>query len=131
MIYDFIYLIDDEDNINFYHEIVLMEIYPHISIKKFNYAEDVEKAFDLDCQKLMSGGRILMLLDYKLPGWNGLEFLEEVIEENDNNELVDVVIVSLDNTKRLREKSKLFENVISVEYKPIDKVRLIQIVSET
>jgi CheY-like chemotaxis protein len=127
--FDHIILVDDNDTTNFYNEDVINDLKWSTPAKVFNNGEEAIAHL----QTLEPTGddfKVLMLLDIKMPGLDGLEVLEAMEEEELpilNN--LYVVMLTSSNLKVDVEKSSRFNFVVGYLEKPLSVEKLINAVN--
>lgn len=127
--FDHIILVDDNDTTNFYNEDVINDLKWSTPAKVFNNAEDAIEHI----RSLQPSGddfKILLLLDIKMPGMDGLEMLEMMEEEE--MKILDylyVVMLTSSNLKVDVEKSSRFNFVVGYLEKPLSVEKLINTVN--
>jgi CheY-like chemotaxis protein len=127
--FDQIILVDDNDTTNFYNEDVINDLKWSAPAKVFNNAEDAMTHIK-GLQPTGDDFKVLLLLDIKMPGIDGLEMLEMM--EEDELKILDylyVVMLTSSNLKVDVEKSSRFNFVVGYLEKPLSVEKLINSVN--
>lgn len=127
--FDQIILVDDNDTTNFYNEDVINDLKWSAPARVFNNGEDAI-AHIKTIQPTSDDFKILMLLDIKMPGMDGLEVLESM--EEDELKILDylyVVMLTSSNLKVDVEKSSRFNFVMGYLEKPLSIEKLLNAIN--
>ncbi len=127
--FDHILLVDDNDTTNFYNEDVINDLKWSTPAKVFNNGEDAI-AHIKTLQPTGDDFKVLLLLDIKMPGMDGLEVLESM--EDEELKILDnlyVVMLTSSNLKVDVEKSSRFNFVVGYLEKPLSVEKLINAVN--
>ncbi len=127
--FDQIILVDDNDTTNFYNEDVINDLKWSAPAKVFNNGEEAIEHLK-SIELINEDFKVLMLLDIKMPGMDGLELLESM--EEDDLKILDhlyVVMLTSSNLKVDVEKSSRFNVVVGYLEKPLSVEKLINAVN--
>lgn len=129
-----ILLIDDNQDDNFFHSIVIKGVNPKLNI---NTATTGDKAIDYLNEALKGNADFpipdLIFLDINMPGMNGFEFLEKAREKkllSENKTVVIVMLTSSLNPSDEQMAKKEFPNEINAyQNKPLTKEILLAVIA--
>lgn len=127
--FDQIILVDDNDTTNFYNEDVINDLKWSAPAKVFNNGEEAIEHLK-SIELINEDFKVLMLLDIKMPGMDGLELLESM--EEDDLKILDhlyVVMLTSSNLKVDVEKSSRYNVVVGYLEKPLSVEKLINAVN--
>ena len=126
--YNKILLVDDNDTINFYNEDIVEETDFFKEIIVIDNGTDAIKYFK---ETNPSDFPDLVLLDIKMPDYDGFEVLDEIEEEEiEEFENVKVAILTTSQHKRDLEKYKRYTNIIAFIEKPLTEQTLKKLIKE-
>lgn len=123
--YKKIILIDDNDTINFYNEDIVSET---------NLFEDIvildsgKAAIDYFENNNPNEFPDLVLLDIKMPDYDGFEVLDE-LEDVQGFENVTISMLTTSQHKRDTEKYKRYENVVDFIEKPLTEEKFLNLIN--
>lgn len=116
-----IVIVDDNPTTVFYNRDLLEELYPNSVISSFENATLFVTDVMEKPNKYDEGA--LILLDINMPDLLGYEVLEKLEEELDEL-LMDVIMVTSSNLKSDVEKSTRFNNIIGYIEKPLTEEKI-------
>jgi len=121
-----IMLIDDDEDDNYFHEIVL---------KKMNIVDQIEIAETgleaLDHLKTETFVPDIIFLDINMPGMNGWEFLLEYRKLNVKKlKPIKLVMLTTSPNPDDEQKAKSFPEIIAFKRKPLTKDLILEIIAE-
>ncbi|MGZ3883910.1 MAG: response regulator [Bacteroidia bacterium] len=121
---DCILFIDDDEDDNFFHRLVVKEV------NGAEYVKIAESGFEaLDFLKEKTRVPQLIFLDINMPKMNGWEFLEEYRKMGDNGEAVIIMLTTSLNPAD-KERSETIPEIREFKTKPLNAETLRQIIQQ-
>jgi response regulator of citrate/malate metabolism len=126
-----IVLIDDDTATNIIHERLIHNLTKEANLKVIETGRAAIDYFISAEYKNCNYDNVLLLLDFHLPGYDGLEIIDECWENDDDfvNKM-EVHLLTNDFSLRLDEKSESYKIVKNVLRKPLEKDTLEQILND-
>ena len=124
--YNKIVLIDDNDTINFYNEDIVEETGLFNEIQIFDCGKDAIEYFK---NTPSAEYPTLVLLDIKMPDYDGFEVLDE-IEDLDGFEDLKISMLTTSQHKRDIEKHKRYTNIVDFIEKPLTEEKLLKLIKD-
>ncbi len=122
-------LLDDEDIFNFLSEEVIHQVNPDYQCEVFSESEIALNYISSQIQQNLPVPDVI-LIDIRMPGMNGFDFLESINQYSESS-LKNTVVYILSSSLDLRDhnRAKNFSMVKGFESKPLSEKMVLDIVS--